>query len=72
VPYTHYAWATKNTKPRIFSDERHRQKMNGFLTVDVQRGTTHVEIKAQSTTEEAIIVIDLLAKRNQSAHFFIR
>jgi transposase len=59
VPYTHYAWATKNTKPRIFSDERHRQKMNGFLTVDVQRGTTHVEIKAQSTTEEAIIVIAL-------------
>ena len=33
--------------------------MNGFLTVDVQRGTTHVEFKAQSTTEEVIIVIAL-------------
>ena len=43
VPYTHYAWAQKNTKPKIMSDERHRQKLNGFLTVDVQRGTTRVD-----------------------------
>jgi hypothetical protein len=59
VPYTHYAWAMKNTKPRILSDERHRQKTNGFLTVDVQRGTTRVDFKTQSSTDEAIMVVAL-------------
>ena len=39
LPYTYYAWA-KKTKPRIPSDERHRQKLNGFLTIDVQRVLT--------------------------------
>ena len=57
LPYTHYAWAKKNTKPRIPSDERHREKLNGFLTVDVQRGTTHVVFNKQSKTEEAVMAI---------------
>lgn len=59
VPYTYYAWAKKNTKPTILSDERHRQKLNGFLTVDVQRGTTRVDFNGQSTTEEAVMVVVL-------------
>ena len=59
VPYTHYAWAKKNTKPRIPSDERHRQKLNGFLTVDVQRGTTRVDFNERSTTEQAVMVVVL-------------
>lgn len=59
IPYTHYAWSPKNNKPRIPSDERHREKINGFLTVDVQRGTTHVNFHKKSTTEEAIMVIVL-------------
>lgn len=59
LPYTHYAWAKKNTKPRIPSDERHRQKLNGFLTVDVQRGTTRVDFERHSTTEEAVMVVVL-------------
>jgi hypothetical protein len=57
VPYTHYAGAQKNTKPKIASDERHRQKLNGFLTVDVQRGTTRVDFNAQSTTEQAVMIV---------------
>jgi len=59
VPYTHYAWAQKNTKPKIASDERHRQKLNGFLTVDVQRGTTRVDFNEQSTTEQAVMIVVL-------------
>lgn len=59
LPYTHYAWAKKNTKPRIASDERHRQKLNGFLTVDVQRGTTRVDFNGQSTTEETVMAVVL-------------
>lgn len=60
VPYTHYAWAEKNTKPRIDSDEQHRKKLNGFLAVDVTRGDTYVEFKPQSTTAEAVFVIVLI------------
>lgn len=57
VPYTHYAWAEKNTKPRIKSDEQHREKLNGFLAVDVTRGDTHVAFNKQSTTAEVVFVI---------------
>jgi len=59
TPYTHYAWAEKNTKPKIPSDECHRQKLNGFLTIDVQRGSTRVDFKKQSTTEIAVGVVVL-------------
>ena len=59
IPYTHYAWAKKNTKPRIWSDERHRKKLNGFLSVDVQRGNTRIDFKEHSTTEESIMIIVL-------------
>jgi hypothetical protein len=59
APYMHYAWAEKNTKPKIPSDERHRQKLNGFLTVDVQCGSTRVDFKKQSTTEIAVGVVVL-------------
>jgi transposase len=59
TPDTHYAWSEKNTKPRIFSDEGHRQRVNSFLTVDVQRGTTRVDFRKQSTTEEVAVVLVL-------------
>jgi hypothetical protein len=59
LPYTHYAWAKKNTKPKIPGDGRHRQKLNGFLTVDVQRGATRVDFNRHSTTEEAGMVVVL-------------
>jgi transposase len=61
VPYTHYAWAEKNTKPKIESDEKHREKLNGFLAVDVTRGDTHVEFKTHSTTAEEVFVIVLIS-----------
>jgi len=59
LPYTHYASAKKNTKHRIPSDECHRQKLNDFLTVDVQRGTTRVDFNGKSITEEAVRVVVL-------------
>jgi hypothetical protein len=51
----------KNTKPTIESDEQHREKLNGFLAVDVTRGDTHVEFKKHSTTAEAVFVIVLIS-----------
>jgi len=57
TPCTHYVWAEKNTKPKIWSDERHRQKLNGFLSVDVQRGSIRVDFKKQSSTERVVGIV---------------
>jgi transposase len=63
VPDTHYAWAPKNSAPTVPSDERNRQKLNGFLSVDVQRGTTDVDFRAQGKTADAVAVVVLLVLR---------
>jgi hypothetical protein len=63
VPDTHYAWAPKNTAPTVPSDERNRQKLNGVLGVDLQRGTTDVDFRAQSKTQDAVVVVVLLVLR---------
>lgn len=61
IPDTHYAWGEKNTKPCVSSDDRHRQKLNGFLTVDVQRGDTRVAFHEEGTAEQvAAVVVALL------------
>lgn len=59
VWYVNIRHNQKNTKPKIPSDEHHRQKLNGFLTVDVQRGSTRIDFKKQSTTEIAVGVVVL-------------
>ena len=57
VPHTGYAWAPKNTAPTVPSDERRRQRLNGSLTVDLQRGTTHAEFRPQSKTDDVVFVV---------------
>ena len=38
-PSTYYAWAEKNSRPQVPSDERKRRnKLNGMLAVDVVTG----------------------------------
>lgn len=63
VPDTHYAWAPKNTAPAVPSDERNRKKLNGFLSVDLHRGTTDVAFRAQSKTNDAVVMVVLLVLR---------
>jgi len=63
VPDTHYAWAPKNAAPSVPSDERNRTRLNGFLSVDLQRGTTHVDFRKESKTEDAVVAILLLVLR---------
>ena len=63
VPDTHYAWAPKNTAPTVPSDERNREKLNGFLSVDLQQGTTHVDFRKQGKTEDVVVMIVLLVLR---------
>ena len=60
VPDTHYAWAEKNTAPKVPSDERKRERLNGFLTIDLQRGTTEVQFRSQSKTRDVVWVLVLM------------
>jgi hypothetical protein len=63
VPNTHYAWAPQNSAPTIPSDERHREKLNGFLTVDLLAGTTHVDFRTESRADDVVFVLALTALR---------
>jgi len=48
-----YAWAEKNTRPQIPSNERgRRQKLNGMLCVDAITGEEYLRLKEQSKTED--------------------
>jgi hypothetical protein len=69
VPDTHYAWAPRNTAPTVPGDERNRKKLNGFLGVDPQRGTTDVGFRAQSKTNDAVVMVVLLVLRHVQRGF---
>lgn len=60
---THYAWAEKNTAPVPPSNERHREKVNGFLAVELGSGRTTVDFQAQAKTENAVFVLALIVLR---------
>jgi hypothetical protein len=45
------------------SDERHRQKINGFLSVDLASGVTHADFRPRGKTEDAVFAIALLVLR---------
>ena len=63
VPDTHYAWSPKNTAPTVPSDERNRTRLNGFLSVDLQQGTTHADFRKESKTADAVMMVVLLVLR---------
>ena len=69
VPDTHYAWTPKNTAPTVPSDERNRTKLNGFLDVDLQQGTTHVGFRKEAKTNDAVVMVVLLVLRYVQAGF---
>lgn len=63
VPNTGYAWAPKNTAPVVPSDECHRQRLNGILTVDLEHSTTHVDFRSASKTADVVWVVVLTVLR---------
>lgn len=72
VPNTGYAWAPKNTAPVVASDERHRQRLNGMLTVDVERGTTQIDFRTECKTADVVFVVVLTVLRYvQRGYHFI-
>ena len=63
TPNSGHAWAEKNTSPVVPSDERHRQRINGFLSVDLMSGATQADFRPRSKTEDAVFVIASLVLR---------
>lgn len=66
---THYAWAEKNTAPALPSNEQRREKLNGFLAVDLGTGNTTVDFQSDAKTGNAVYVIALIVLRYASLGF---
>lgn len=60
---THYAWAEKNAAPAPPSDERRREKLNGFLAVDLDSGRTTVDFQSRAKTENVVFALALIVLR---------
>ncbi|WP_246628702.1 hypothetical protein [Methylomagnum ishizawai] len=66
---THYAWAEKNTAPAPPSNEKRREKLNGFLALDLGSGQTTVDFQPQAKTPNAVYVIALIVLRYASLDY---
>jgi transposase len=52
-PSLYYAWAERNSKPEIPSNEkRKRNKVNGMLSVDALSGEIYLQLQPKSKTED--------------------
>lgn len=51
-PSVFYAWAEKNSRPQVPSNERQRNKVNGLLAVDVETGEEYLRLKKRAKTED--------------------
>lgn len=65
-PSLYYAWAERNSKPEIASNEkRKRNKVNGMLSVDAVSGEIYLQLQPDSKTED---VTKYLVDLCQDAH----
>ena len=51
-PSLFYAWAEKNSRPQIPSNERKRNKVNGLLCVDAVNGEEYLSLKPKAKSED--------------------
>jgi DDE superfamily endonuclease len=52
-PSLYYAWAERNSKPEVPSNEkRERKKVNGMLSVDALTGEVYLQLQPKSKTED--------------------
>jgi transposase len=47
-----YGWAQRNTRPEVPSNERKRDKLNGFLCVDAHSGEEFFRLNPKAKTED--------------------
>jgi hypothetical protein len=60
---THYAWAERNAAPAAPSNEKKREKLNGFLAADLGSGETAVDFQPEAKTANAVRVFALAVLR---------
>jgi hypothetical protein len=53
-PSLFYAWAEKNSRPQIPSNERKRNKLNGLLCVDAITGEEYLKLTKYAKTEDVV------------------
>lgn len=51
-PSLFYAWAEKNSRPEIPSNEKKRNKVNGLLCVDAVNGEEYLSLKPKAKSED--------------------
>jgi transposase len=51
-PSLFYGWAQRNTRPEVPSNERKRDKLNGFLCVDAHSGEEFLRLNPKAKTED--------------------
>lgn len=67
---TYYSWAQMNTKPRIISNEKgKREKLNGFLSVDLITAKEHIEFKESSKTDDVAEYLHNLCVKSESEKY---
>lgn len=65
-PSLYYAWAQRNSKPEIASNEkRKRNKVNGMLSVNAVSGEIYLQLQPNSKTED---VVKYLADLCEDSH----
>jgi len=58
-----YAWAEKNSKPEVPSNEkRKRNKVNGMISVDAVSGEIYLQLKPKSKSEDVAEYLSDLCK----------
>lgn len=65
----HYAWAGKNTAPKVPSNEKGRQRLNGFLAVDLGSGRTTADFQPQAKAENVVLALALIVLRYAALGF---
>jgi hypothetical protein len=65
----HYAWAEKNTAPKVPSNEKGRQKLNGFLAVDLRSGKTTADFQPQAKAGNAVLALAMVVLRYAALGF---
>ena len=65
----HYAWAEKNTAPKVPSNEKGRQRLNGFLAADLRSGKMAADFQPQAKAENVVLALAFIVLRYAALGF---
>jgi len=67
--HCHYAWAEKNAAPKMPSNEKGRQRLNGFLAVDLGSGKTAADFQPQAKAKNVVLALAMVVLRHAALGF---